>query len=102
MIRRSFLLCSLLILPDFVHVQQSSPQIFAAAWTYAGARGKGTDEGQVLCLRVNPQGLGWTPVFKRFNGQMCVSNPEEGRRMLGLVAAREASSWKTGVRVEFS
>ena len=92
MIRRSFLLCFLLLHPAFVDAQQISPQVLTAAWTYSDARGGGTDEGQVLCLKVNPQGLGWSRLFKRFNGQMCVRNPEEGRRMLGLVADREAVS----------
>ncbi len=85
---RNALLTTLTLLA-FAHSAQSAPQTVTAQWEYTDASRVETDEGTSLCLQLERASITRVPQSQRFNGRLCVSNPSDAARLLGIRSTRK-------------
>lgn len=64
---------------------QGIPLAASGQWEYSDASQKETDEGVTLCFRLDAESIARSPQLKQFGGALCVSNPAEGAKLLGIV-----------------
>ena len=99
-----------LALCPLISQAQVGPLVVNGQWEYSDASQKETDEGVSLCLRLDAASMAQSPQLRQFGGALCVSNPTEGAKLLGIAqgprragcgysAKGEATVALSGVRV---
>lgn len=89
---------------------QGVPLIVSGQWTYSDASQRETDEGVNLCFQMDAASTARSPQLRQFDGALCLSDPAEGARLLGIAqgprragcgysAKGEATVALSGVRV---
>lgn len=63
---------------------QVNPLVASGQWEYRDASQKETDEGVSLCFRLDAASTARNPQLRQFGGALCVSNPAEGAKLLGI------------------
>ncbi|WP_313644212.1 hypothetical protein [Stenotrophomonas sp.] len=63
---------------------QVTPLVVSGQWEYRDASQKETDEGVSLCFRLDTASTARSPQLRRFGGALCVSNPAEGAKLVGI------------------
>lgn len=99
-----------LALCPLISQAQVGPLVVNGQWEYSDASQKETDEVVSLCLRLDAASMAQSPQLRQFGGALCVSNPAEGAKLLGIAqgshragcgysAKGEATVALSGVRV---
>jgi hypothetical protein len=73
-----------LALCPLISQAQVGPLVVNGQWEYRDASQKETDEGVSLCLRLDAASMARSPQIRQFGGALCVSNPAEGAKVLGI------------------
>ncbi|WP_329772336.1 hypothetical protein [Stenotrophomonas maltophilia] len=83
MLNRTILVMALAMSPlaSQAHV---APLVVSGQWEYRDASQKETDEGVSLCFRLDAASTARNPQLRQFSGALCVSNPAEGAKLLGI------------------
>lgn len=63
---------------------QVTPFVVSGQWEYRDASQKETDEGVSLCFRLDTASTARSIQLRQFGGSLCVSNPAEGAKLLGI------------------
>lgn len=63
---------------------QVTPLVVSGQWEYLDASQKETDEGVSLCFRLDTASTARSPQLRQFGGALCVSNPAEGAKLVGI------------------
>lgn len=63
---------------------QVTPLVVSGQWEYRDASQKETDEGVSLCFRLDTASTARSPQLRQFGGALCVSNPAEGAKLVGI------------------
>lgn len=77
-------LITALALCPMVSQAQVAPLTVSGQWEYRDASQKETDEGISLCFQLDAASTARSPQLRQFGGALCVSNPAEGARLLGI------------------
>ncbi|TDB29436.1 hypothetical protein ATCM_18315 [Stenotrophomonas sp. ATCM1_4] len=84
MLNRIVLVTALALCP-LASQAQVAPLVVSGQWEYRDASQKETDEGVNLCFRLDTASTARSPQLRQFGGALCVSNPAEGAKLLGIV-----------------
>ena len=57
-------------------------------WKYGDGTQQESDEGEWLCLELDPPSATKNPLLKKFEGNICLANPERAMRQMNLVPSR--------------
>jgi len=77
-------LATALALSPLASQAQVTPLVVSGQWEYRDASQKETDEGVSLCFHLDAASTARSPQLRQFGGALCVSNPAEGARLLGI------------------
>ncbi len=77
-------LATALALSPLASQAQVTPLVVSGQWEYRDASQKETDEGVSLCFRLDTASTARSPQLRRFGGALCVSNPAEGAKLVGI------------------
>jgi hypothetical protein len=83
MYKRIVLVTALALYP-LASQAQVTPLVVSGQWEYQDASQKETDEGMSLCFRLRAVSIAQSPELRHFGGALCVSNPAEGSKLLGI------------------
>lgn len=83
MLNRIALVTALALCP-LASQAQVTPLVVSGQWEYHDASQKETDEGVSLCFRLDAASTARNPQLRQFGGALCVSNPAEGAKLLGI------------------
>lgn len=83
MLNRIALVVALVLFP-LASQAQVAPLAVSGQWEYRDASQKETDEGINLCFRLDAASTARSPQLRQFDGALCVSNPAEGAKLLGI------------------
>jgi len=86
MLNRIVLVTALVVCP-LASQAQVTPLVVSGQWEYRDASQKETDEGVSLCFRLDAASTARNPQLRQFGGALCVSNPAEGAKLLGIAQA---------------
>lgn len=86
MLNRIVLVTALALCP-LASQAQVTPLVVSGQWEYRDASQKETDEGVSLCFRLDAASTTRNPQLRQFGGALCVSNPAEGAKLLGIAQA---------------
>lgn len=86
MLNRIVLVTALVVCP-LASQAQVTPLVVSGQWEYRDASQKETDEGVSLCFRLDAASTAQNPQLRQFGGALCVSNPAEGAKLLGIAQA---------------
>ena len=57
-------------------------------WKYGDGTQQESDEGEWLCLELDPPSTTKNPLLKKFEGNICLANPERAMRQMNLAPSR--------------
>lgn len=83
MLNRTVLATALALFPLALQAQVS-PLLVSGQWEFRDASQKETDEGVNLCFQLDAASTSRSPQLRQFGGALCVSNPAEGAKLLGI------------------
>lgn len=86
MLNRIVLVTALVLCPPASQAQ-ATPLVVSGQWEYRDASQRETDEGVSLCFRLDAASTARNPQLRQFGGALCVSNPAEGAKLLGIAQA---------------
>lgn len=95
---KPIVLVSALALYPLASQAQVTPLVVSGQWEYQDASQKETDEGVSLCFRLNPVSIAQSPQLRHFGGVLCVSNPAEGLRLLGIAQGPQRAGCGYGAK----
>ena len=55
-------------------------------WRYGDGTQQESDEGEWFCLELDPSSMAKSPLLKKFEGSVCVINPERAMRQMSLAS----------------
>lgn len=83
MLNRIVLVTALALCP-LASQAELTPLVVSGQWEYRDTSQKETDEGVSLCFRLDVASTARNPQLRQFGGALCVSNPAEGAKLLGI------------------
>lgn len=83
MLNRIALAAALALCPLMSQAQVTAV-VVSGQWEYRDASQMETDEGLNLCFQLDAASTARSPQLKQFGGALCVSNPVEGAKLLGI------------------
>jgi hypothetical protein len=83
MLSRITLVVVLVLYPLALRAQVAS-LVVSGQWEYRDASQKETDEGVNLCFQLDAASTARSSQLRQFGGALCVSNPAEGAKLLGI------------------
>ncbi len=99
MLNRIVLVTALALCP-LASQAQVTPLVASGQWEYRDASQKETDEGVSLCFRLDPASTARSPQLRKFGGTLCVSNPVEGAKLLGIAQVPQRAGCGYGAKGE--